>query len=400
MNLTNIGRGVKKYPQNDHVTGLRNHAQCYFVPPRLLEKLIEETQDPKKRRKLARALQFSATARTARKFQNLQGAVQRSTLRELALQTIPKKQRFVYDVKHKSDPGLPGKLVRSEDQPPTGDSDADKAYDNSGHTWDFYYEVFKRVSIDNSNIPLKSCVHYEEDLDNAMWDGTYMIYGDGGGGFIKKGTLTNLDVCGHELTHGVTENESSLGYSGEMGGLNEGFSDIFGAMINQKVNNLDVDNADGWLIGKGIIEESAFPAGQRDKVRALRDMANPGTAFPGDSQISHYRDFDPGMDPHTSSGIPNKAFWKTCTEIAEKSGIKNSWEKAGMIWYVSLRDAVKSDSQFIDVANSTYALAGQLFGDDPKIQEAVKTGWNEVGIKPERPTIHNSIKLSHRFSLR
>ena len=383
MNLTNMARGIK-YPQNNPVTGLRNHAQCYIVPPVLLKKIIEETQDSQLRRRLMRSLEFSTRARTERKFAS---AVQAVLAEPPALGTVPKKHRYVYDVRHKSDPGLPGKLVRNEGQPPTNDSDVDKAYDNSGHTWDFYYDVFKRVSINNKNISLRSCVHYEEDLDNAMWNGTYMIYGDGGGGFIKKGTLTNLDVCGHELTHGVTENESNLEYFGEMGGLNEGFSDIFGAMIQQKVNNQDVDHA-SWLIGEGIIEEDAV-----GNARALRDMKDPGTAFDGDSQISKYEDFDPSMDPHTSSGIPNKAFYLTCKEIGGKS-----WEKAGMIWYVALRDTVKQYSQFIDVANSTYALAGQLFKDEPNIQKAVKKGWEGVGISPKPHTINEAIKVSPRFT--
>jgi len=43
--------------------------------------------------------------------------------------------------------------------------------------------------------------------------------------------LTTLDICGHEITHGVTENTAGLNYQDESGALNEGFSDIFGTSI-------------------------------------------------------------------------------------------------------------------------------------------------------------------------
>ena len=53
-----------------------------------------------------------------------------------------------------------------------------------------------------------------------------MTYGDGDG--VDFGPLVSLDVAGHEMSHGVTENTAGLTYSGESGGLNESTSDIFG----------------------------------------------------------------------------------------------------------------------------------------------------------------------------
>jgi Zn-dependent metalloprotease len=131
-----------------------------------------------------------------------------------------------------------------------------------------------------------------------------------------------------------------------------------------------------------LIGEGALESGQ-----GLRSMKEPGKGFPGDAQIGHYKDFDPSMDPHVSSGIPNKAFYLTCMEIGGYS-----WEKAGKVWYVALKDHVGQFTKFQDMANFTFTLAGQLFGDD--IKKAVQKGWDAVGIKAKSVTVENFVKSS------
>ena len=54
------------------------------------------------------------------------------------------KRRTIYSAKNATD--LPGTLVRGEGDPPTGDIAADEAYDGSGATYDFYYDVFHNGS--------------------------------------------------------------------------------------------------------------------------------------------------------------------------------------------------------------------------------------------------------------
>ena len=65
-----------------------------------------------------------------------------------------------------------------------------------------------------------------------------MIYGDGDGvTFIPLSQ--DADVVAHELTHGVTDNESDLIYSYESGALNEALSDIFGAGVDRQDGGID-----------------------------------------------------------------------------------------------------------------------------------------------------------------
>ena len=79
---------------------------------------------------------------------------------------------------------------------------------------------------------LDSTVHYGEDYNNAFWNGTQMVYGDGDGEIFQRFTKS-IDVIGHELTHGVTQYEAALEYEGQAGALNESFSDVFGSLIKQ-----------------------------------------------------------------------------------------------------------------------------------------------------------------------
>jgi hypothetical protein len=50
-------------------------------------------------------------------------------------------------------------------------------------------------------------VHYSTNYNNAFWDGIAMTYGDGNG--VSFGPFPTLDICGHELTHGVTQWEAA-----------------------------------------------------------------------------------------------------------------------------------------------------------------------------------------------
>ena len=70
------------------------------------------------------------------------------------------------------------------------------------------------------------CVHFGTNYDNAFWDNAgHMFFGDGDGQ-IAPDTTAGIDVIGHELTHGVTQHEANLTYSGQSGALNESISDV------------------------------------------------------------------------------------------------------------------------------------------------------------------------------
>ena len=288
------------------------------------------------------------------------------------------KRRTVYDARHGTT--LPGKLVRGEGDPKSKDKIVNEAYDGSGKTYDFYSEVFGRNSINDRGLRLDSTVHFDRNFDNAFWNGRQMVYGDGDGDIFERFTKC-LDVIGHELTHGVTQFEADLAYQDQSGALNESISDIFGSLVKQYALNQTAKQAD-WLIGAGLFTKKI-------KGVALRSMKAPGTAYNDpmigrDPQPAHMKDFvktrsDNG-GVHINSGIPNKAFYELSIRLEG-----HAWERAGRIWYVTLRDKLRADSQFQDCAEMTYAVAGELFGTHSKEQQAVRESWAIVGITAGKP---------------
>ena len=99
-----------------------------------------------------------------------------------------------------------------------------------------------------------------------------------------------------------------------------------------------------------------------------------------DPQPKHLRDKYTGTDDeggvHINSGIPNHAFYLTAMELGGYA-----WERAGRIWYVTLRDALRPRSSLATAAKRTYQVAGVIFGEGSEEQKAVKTGWTGVGVK-------------------
>jgi Zn-dependent metalloprotease len=289
------------------------------------------------------------------------------------------KERVLYDAKNGS--SLPGTVVRKEGEPPTADVAVNEAYDGSGATYDLYNNIYKRNSIDGNGMRLDSTVHYRVGYDNAFWDGEQMVYGDGDENLPPSDRIFNrftisIDVMGHELTHGVTQYEAGLTYSQQPGALNESMSDVFGSLVKQYHLQQIAGEAD-WLIGQGLLSENVHGV-------ALRSMKDPGTAYDDpvlgkDPQPAHMKDYvntpsDNG-GVHINSGIPNRAFYLVATDLGGFA-----WEKAGQIWYVTLRDKLKPDSNFQNCADLTYQAAGELFGPNSLEQQAVKKGWDGVGI--------------------
>lgn len=243
-----------------------------------------------------------------------------------------------------------------------------------GATYQFYWDVFQRDSIDGQGLPLRGGVHYGQNYDNAFYDGAgHMFFGDGDGQLLTR-TTAGLDVIGHELTHGVTQHEANLTYSGQSGALNESVSDVFGSLVKQYKLGQSADQAD-WLIGADIVGPQLKPA--------LRSMKAPGTANPHDTQpadMDHYvhTSSDNG-GVHINSGIPNHAFYVTATSLGG-----NAWEVPGHIWYATLRDpGLQPSATFAAFAMGTVLQAQRLYGAASNEVQAVRAGWDAVKVQPQ-----------------
>ncbi len=280
--------------------------------------------------------------------------------------------RRVHDGEEKA--GLPGKLVRAEGDPATGDPEVDRAYDGAGDVFSLYSEEFQRNSIDGFGMPIVQTVHHRRDYNNAFWNGTQMAYGDGDGEIFS--TFTELSVIAHEISHGVVQHSGGLIYQGQSGALNESYADVFGAMTAQRSAGQSVYEAD-WLVGKGIL-------GPNINGKALRSMKAPGTAYSdallGQDPQPYHMDFyvDTTSDNggvHINSGIPNHAFYLYCMYLGG-----NSWERPGQIWYKALQNINNPHATFGDWAAETLDAAIELHGIGSYEMLMLRRAWNLVGI--------------------
>jgi Zn-dependent metalloprotease len=267
--------------------------------------------------------------------------------------------------------------VRREGAAPVADIGSNEAYDGLGATWDFFWDAYRRNSIDGEGLPLDGTVHYGENYDNAFWDGERMVFGDGDGQVFRRFT-SSLSVIGHELTHGVTQFTANLDYQGQSGALNESISDVFGVLVDQHSQGQTAETA-SWLVGPELFTDEV----QGD---ALRSMKAPGTAYDDDvlgkdpqpADMSGYvetRDDSGGV--HLNSGIPNHAFYLAASSIGGKA-----WEGAGLVWYDAMTSGnLKPSSNFAEFAAVTEASATARFGAESTEAHAVASAWKTVGVQ-------------------
>jgi Zn-dependent metalloprotease len=342
----------------------RGNQSCFIIPE-YMNKNIVEKGNKKQKEQAWKNLVLTEQLRGRRVVTGLMSSM---------FSVSNKLNRTIFDAHNADD--LPGILIRYEGGKTRGGKPVSEAYDYSGLTYDFYKIEYERNSIDGRGMRLDSTVHYSQEYNNAFWNGTQMVYGDGDGEMFQRFTKC-IDVVGHELTHGITQYEAALEYQGQSGALNESFSDVFGSLVKQHSLNQTVDKAD-WLIGADL-----FTA--KIKGQALRSMKEPGSAYNDptigkDPQPGHMKYYvnttsDNG-GVHINSGIPNRAFYLAAMELGGYA-----WEKTGLIWYVTLRDRLRERSDFQKAADLTLEVASSLYGKNSREKNAVKKAWNSVGIK-------------------
>jgi len=272
---------------------------------------------------------------------------------------------------------LTAPVTRREGDGPTGDDAVDEAFEHLRSTWEFFFQVYARNSIDNAGMTLDGIVHFGQKFDNAFWNGDQMVFGDGSE--LRFVRLTqSLSVCAHELGHGVIQTDGPLVYQGQSGALNEHIADAFGVMVHQWKHGETADTAD-WLVGAEILAPDV-------QGKALRSMKQPGSAYDDDvlgkdPQPAHMDDFvvtarDNG-GVHINSGIPNKAFYEIAVAIGG-----STWETAGRILYSTLgHPQLRRTSGFRQFARLNHRVAGEMYGPTSREAAAVETGWNAVGIE-------------------
>jgi len=274
---------------------------------------------------------------------------------------------------------LPGTLVLTETTGSTTDSALQAAHDYAGKTYDYYSQVHGRDSYNGAGATITSSVHYSSNYNNAFWNGSQMVYGDGDGTTFTS-LSKSFDVDAHELTHAVTEYSANLVYQNESGALNEATSDIMGASADAWRRGV-VDSA-VWKIGEDIYT----PATSGD---ALRFMNDPAAAGDVDYYPSRYTGTADHGGVHTNSGIANLAYYlmvkggthprgKTTVNVtALNATATTSISMASKIWYRALTVYMTSSTTFSGARTATASAATDLYG--AAAAATVNQAWDAVG---------------------
>ncbi|MBW3113696.1 M4 family metallopeptidase [Bacillus sp. MCCB 382] len=266
---------------------------------------------------------------------------------------------------------LPGTLWSDSDNVlnATYDAPAVDAHYFAGVTYDYYKEHFNRNSYDNQGAKLVSSVHYSSGYNNAFWNGSQMVYGDGDGTTFVP-LSGGIDVVAHELTHAVTDFSSDLVYQNESGALNEAISDIFGTLVEYE-NGSNPD----FEIGEDIYT----PGTSGD---ALRSMSNPAKYGDPDHYSKRYTGTSDNGGVHTNSGIINKQAY-LLSEGGTHYGVTVPGigrEKLGDIYYRMNTVYLTASSTFSQARAAAVQSAADLYGAASPEVNAVNLSFDAVGI--------------------
>ena len=249
-----------------------------------------------------------------------------------------------------------------------GDLALRSAHNYAIDTYDLFSSRYGRDSLDDNGMTLRSRVHYQNNYNNAFWDGTQMTYGDGDGTTFVP-LSQDADVVAHELTHGVTSNSSNLIYQNESGALNEAWSDIFGSEVDRYTGDT---GAAIWLIGEDIYTPGT--AGD-----ALRDMADPVSQGDYDYYPTRYTGSQDNGGVHWNSGIANLAY-KLLVDGGTHPRGKTSVNVSGIghlaaasIFYNANNNCLTASSNFQAARNCTGTFAGSNAAN-------VTAAWDAVGV--------------------
>ena len=263
------------------------------------------------------------------------------------------------------------------------------AHANASTSYEYFLNTFQRNALDGKGGTMISIINVADPddakgFDNAVWTGKAMIYGNGRTAF--KPLAGALDVAGHEMTHGITQNTAGLEYKYQSGAINESMSDVFGVLIDRT----------NWTLGEDVVVRTAFPSG------ALRSMSNPnqnGSSVRGYQPRTMAQYINTTQDNggvHINSGIPNYAFYLFATSNAVGR------EKAEKVYYRTLTQYLTRTSQFVDLRLAVLKATADLYGATGAEYAAAKKAFDDVGIndgqstptrQPELPTATGQDKI-------
>ena len=267
---------------------------------------------------------------------------------------------------------------------------------------DYWKIMHGRNSWDNALSPMIShvdvgivCSTDTIPWENASWTRTHMSFGTGTFGeqippFCGKNqkAFTSMDIVSHELAHGITQATSQLVYQWESGALNEGLSDIWGAVVEAYTIAQYPTAAgikDPWVIGEEITLNNFGHRSLKDP----RSRNNPSAYKddkwkPGSKEVCINDEDNCGV--HTNSGVLGKWFYLISEGEVGVNSFSQPYNVTGMGMEKSARLAYLMQLNLTPNASYSTAKAVSmqaatvLFGAASAEVSTVRSAWRAVRV--------------------
>lgn len=255
------------------------------------------------------------------------------------------------------------------------DSSATKLMDNMALTYDFYLEKFGRSGFDDNNGLIFASYNdnYDDGKNAYAYAGSLLSFG-------KHSTLS-VDLIAHEYTHSVERMISSMSYEGESGAIMEGYSDIFGEIV-EDYSDGQMDNDCDWVNpDRNIIEPLKTKNPEIYEEKNWKNTAD---------------EYDHGHVHNNSTVISHTAYLMNIGIDGDESK-KIDCDTLAKLWYRALF-IMQSDATFKQLANNITLIATHMVrtGElSPNQLQCVLEAFDKVGIQNDKSysTIKSGAKL-------
>jgi Zn-dependent metalloprotease len=232
---------------------------------------------------------------------------------------------------------------------------------------DFLENEFNWDSYDGNGNTMVSLLNFSAS-GNATWNlaGNFATY------FVNStatvGPCASIDVVGHEVGHGIADENAGLVYTGESCMLHESFADIVGTLIERE----GVPNTWDWIVG-----DQVWSGG-------IRDLSDPWNK----NMPKYYQGRFWGGGCHSPGSVQNYWFYLVHHGDTGKNekGLDFSIEGLGhndaiQMTFRSMFYYVTANTDYEDIVKHTLKSAKDLFGTCSEKYTMVYDAWKVVGLE-------------------
>ncbi len=294
---------------------------------------------------------------------------------------------------------LPQQIARLEVSPASLSGKADNASRNLNVTMDFFAKELGWSSVDGKGAPITLSANL--GLGQSC-DGLNAFYSHLGPGFIHLITVqyghpqstldlgNDLEVLGHEFTHGVFRATQGNDEGWEKGGINEGVADMFGVTIRawyesgQKLASARI-REDSFKLGRNLatIATDYYDKGEFFPQGYMRNLLNPYPWHVADHvDLLNYPEY---QEVHAASGVVSLPFAllvKGGRHPRLDSGIQVQpigFEKAIKIAFYTLKHKLPFNTM-TDFSAAMQKAARKIYGADSAEYASVQNAFAVTGL--------------------